>query len=82
MFFFSTLLLSLYPVMGELMMSTWPPDIAPDPTCLPYDGSKVPDCSDYLGSRGDPVFIEHSFSKKLCGNKLGLDRATLVTFDC
>jgi len=62
MFFFSTLLLSLYPVMGELMMSTWPPDIAPDPTCLPYDGSKVPDCSDYLGSRGDPVFIEHSFN--------------------
>ena len=43
--------------------STWPPDVVPDPTCLPYDDSRVPDCRDYLGDSGEPVFIEHSSSK-------------------
>ena len=50
------------PVLGQVR-STWPPDVVPDPTCLAYDGSKVPDCRDHVGGGGEPVFIEHSFSK-------------------
>ena len=50
------------PVFGQIR-STWPPDVVPDPTCLDYDGSKVPDCRDHVGGGGEPVFIEHSFSK-------------------
>ena len=53
----------LNPVIGQIR-STWPPDVIPDPNCLDYDGSKVPDCTEYIDqANNQPVFIEHSFSK-------------------
>ena len=56
-------LFSLDDVTGQIR-STWPPDVDPDPNCLDYDGSKVPDCREYIdGVTKQPVFIEHSYSK-------------------
>ena len=48
--------------------STWPGDISPGENCLPYDGSKVPDCSEYVKPpHFEPYYHEHSFSKNsLC----------------
>ena len=48
--------------------STWPGDIFPGENCLPYDGSKVPDCSEYVKPpHFEPYYHEHSFSKNsLC----------------
>ena len=48
--------------------STWPEGIFPGQNCLPYDGSKVPDCSEYVKPpHFEPYYHEHSFSKNsLC----------------
>ena len=45
--------------------STWPDGIFPGENCLPYDGSKVPDCSEYIDpNHYIPYYHEHSQSKK------------------
>jgi len=36
--------------------STWPSDVIPGEDCLPYDGSKVPDCTQFV----IPYYHEHS----------------------
>ena len=44
--------------------STWPNGIYPGEHCLPYDGSKVPDCSEYVNpDHYVPYYHEHSASK-------------------
>ena len=44
--------------------STWPPTIFPVDDCLPYDGSEVPDCSEYIDpNHYVPYYHEHSASK-------------------
>ena len=44
--------------------STWPEGIFPGEECLPYDGSKVPDCSEYIDpNHYVPYYHEHSASK-------------------
>ena len=50
------------------MRSTWPDNIFPGEECLPYDGSKVPDCSKFVDPvLKQPYYHEHSSSKtKLC----------------
>ena len=51
--------------VSRQMRSTWPPDVDPDPNCLDYDESKVPDCRDYIDAvTKQPVFVEHSYSKQ------------------
>ena len=46
--------------------STWPDDIYPGENCLPYDGSKVPDCSEYIDpNHYIPYYHEHSQSREL-----------------
>ena len=44
--------------------STWPDDIYPGENCLPYDGSKVPDCSEFVDPiLKQPFYHQHSSSK-------------------
>ena len=45
--------------------STWPEDFIPGEDCLPYDGSKVPDCRDFIGDTliRRPYYHEHFSSK-------------------
>ena len=46
------------------MRSTWPDNIFPGEECLPYDGSKVPDCSKFVDPvLKQPYYHEHSSSK-------------------
>ena len=44
--------------------STWPDDVIPGEYCLPYDGSKVPDCTQYVDPDNYiPYYHEHSSSE-------------------
>ena len=44
--------------------STWPTTNIPGEDCLPYDGSEVPDCSEYIDpDHYLPYYHEHSQSK-------------------
>jgi len=43
--------------------STWPPDISPGEECLPYDGSKVPDCREFVNPiTKEPYYHPHSWN--------------------
>ena len=45
--------------------STWPNGIYPGENCLAYDGSKVPDCTEYIDVENYiPYYHEHSQSMK------------------
>jgi hypothetical protein len=51
---------------GWEVQSTWPDDIYPGFECLPYDGTKVPDCKEYVTpGTGESYFHEHSQSRVL-----------------
>ena len=44
--------------------STWPTDVVPGNDCLPYDGSKVPDCTQFVDpDHYIPYYHEHSSSE-------------------
>ena len=44
--------------------ATWPPDIEPGENCLPYDGSQVPDCTEFIDpDHYIPYYHEHSQSE-------------------
>jgi len=62
--------LTLY-VLGSLaiaarcqeMRSTWPPQFNPGEECLAYDGSKVPDCTEFIDPvLKEPYYHPHSFN--------------------
>merc|ERR1711971_361000 len=54
-------ILAIDPTPHLQVGSTWPDDVIPDEFCLPYDGSKVPDCSQYVDPEHYiPYYHEHS----------------------
>jgi len=45
------------------MRSTWPPVYNPGEGCLAYDGSKVPDCREFIDPAiGEPYYHPHSYN--------------------
>jgi len=50
-------------VVGQDFKSTWPPEFHPGEDCLAYDGSKVPDCRDFVNPiTKEPYYHPHSFN--------------------
>jgi len=48
---------------GQEMRSTWPPIFHPGEECLAYDGSKVPDCREFIDPGTlEPYYHPHSFN--------------------
>ena len=75
----SVIFLSITKKKTSKVRSTWPEDIIDDEgNCLPYDGSKVPDCSEYIDpDHYVPYYHEHSFSK----NSLCRGRGSILNSD-
>ena len=62
------ILLSIFFLGGVLgqMRSTWPPWARPGINCLEYDGSKVPDCKQFVDPTiREPYYHPHSSSMHL-----------------
>ena len=61
------LLLGIFFLDGTLgqMRSTWPPWAHPGEECLTYDGSRVPDCRQFIDPEiKEPYYHPHNTSKK------------------
>ena len=61
------LLLGIFFLEGTLgqMRSTWPPWAHPGEECLTYDGSRVPDCKQFIDPEiKEPYYHPHNTSKK------------------
>ena len=55
--------------------STWPTDVVPGDDCLPYDGSKVPDCTQFVDpDHYIPYYHEHSSSE--------ISYFLIIEYDC
>ena len=58
---------------------TWLPD-----PCLPYDGSEVPDCSEYLDpiTMWRPSYVQHSYSNENDFMFINSDASQISCSDC